>query len=107
MVAYVGNDPNRAESGDIEGYHLSISKKGNKRLRCILYLAVTCSIRSRKENPINAFYQKKRQQSTPLKSKAGQGSLYHQANSHNPWDVQDGYCVHQLTTYIISQITKS
>ena len=70
MVAYVGNDPNRAESGDIEGYHLSISKKGNKRLRCILYLAVTCSIRSRKENPINAFYQKKRQQSTPLKSKA-------------------------------------
>lgn len=70
MAAYVGNDPNRAESGDIDGYHLSISKKGNKRLRCILYLAVTCSIRSKKENPINAFYQKKRQQSTPLKSKA-------------------------------------
>ncbi|WP_373117846.1 transposase [Holdemania massiliensis] len=60
MVAYVGNDPNRAESGDIEGYHLSISKKGNKRLWRILYLAVTCSIRSKKENPINAFYQKKR-----------------------------------------------
>lgn len=28
MVAYVGNDPNRAESGDIEGYHYRFPKKG-------------------------------------------------------------------------------
>ena len=49
---------------------LSISKKGNKQLRCLLYLAVTCNIRLKKVNPINQFYQKKRQQLNPLNSKA-------------------------------------
>lgn len=70
LIAYVGLDPNINQSGTIDGKHLSISKKGNKRLRCLLYLAVTCSIRTKKDNPINRFYNKKRQQSTPLQSKA-------------------------------------
>ena len=70
LVAYAGLDPHVSQSGDIDGLHLPISKKGNKYLRCLLYLAVSCSIRSKKENPINVFYQKKRQQSNPLKTKA-------------------------------------
>lgn len=70
LIAYAGTDPIISESGNIDGRHLSITKKGNKRLRCLLYLAVTCNIRSKKENPIKTFYVKKKQQSTPLKSKA-------------------------------------
>ena len=70
LIAYIGLDPNISQSGQLDSEHLSISKKGNKRLRCLLYLAVTCSIRLKKENPINQFYQKKRQQLNPLNSKA-------------------------------------
>ena len=70
LVAYAGLDPNIAQSGDITGEHLSISKKGNKYLRCLLYLAVTCSIKGNKENPVNTFYKKKKQQTNPLNSKA-------------------------------------
>lgn len=70
MIAYVGLDPNINQSGKIDGEHLSISKKGNKRLRCLLYLAVTCNIKLKKVNTINQFYQKKRQQLNPLNSKA-------------------------------------
>lgn len=70
LIAYAGLDPNISQSGQISGEHLSISKKGNKRLRCLLYLAVTCNIRVKKENAITYFYQKKRQQSNPLNSKA-------------------------------------
>lgn len=70
LIAYAGLDPNISQSGQIKGEHLSISKKGNKRLRCLLYLAVTCNIRVKKENAITHFYQKKRQQSNPLNSKA-------------------------------------
>jgi len=70
LIAYAGIDPNIAASGDIDGEHLSITKRGNKRLRCLLYLAVTCNLRSKKPNPIKSFYEKKKQQSNPLKSKA-------------------------------------
>ena len=55
---------------DQDGKHLKISKKGNKYLRCLLFLAVGCSIRGAKDNPVNRFYQKKKQQSNPLNSKA-------------------------------------
>lgn len=70
LIAYIGLDPNINQSGQLNGEHLSISKKGNKRLRCLLYLAITCNIRLKKENSINQFYQKKRQQLNPLNSKA-------------------------------------
>lgn len=70
LIAYAGLDPNISQSGQISGEHLSISKKGNKRLRCLLYLGVSSNIRTKKENAINQFYQKKRQQSNPLNSKA-------------------------------------
>ena len=71
LVAYTGVDPKVGESGQNNGEHLSITKKGNKRLRCLLYLAVTCSIRlKRDDNKIKDYYIKKRQQSNPMSSKA-------------------------------------
>lgn len=71
LVAYVGIDPRINESGQDDGKHLHITKKGNKRLRCLLYLAVTCAIRlKRNDNKIKDYYIKKMQQSNPMSSKA-------------------------------------
>lgn len=71
LVAFAGLDPRISESGQDDGDHMHITKKGNKRLRCLLYLAVTCSIRlKRDDNSIKDFYIKKKQQSNPMCSKA-------------------------------------
>ena len=71
LVAFAGLDPRISESGKNDGDHMHITKKGNKRLRCLLYLAVTCSIRlKRDDNSIKDFYIKKKQQSNPMRSKA-------------------------------------
>ena len=71
LVAFAGLDPRVSESGQNDGDHMHITKKGNKRLRCLLYLAVTCSIRlKRDDNSIKDFYIKKKQQSNPMCSKA-------------------------------------
>lgn len=71
LVAFAGLDPRISESGQNDGDHMHITKKGNKRLRCLLYLAVTCSIRlKRDDNSIKEFYIKKKQQSNPMCSKA-------------------------------------
>ena len=61
LVAFAGLDPRISESGQNDGDHMHITKKGNKRLRCLLYLAVTCSIRlKRDDNSIKDFYIKKK-----------------------------------------------
>ncbi len=71
LVAFAGLDPRISESGQDDGDHMHITKKGNKRLRYLLYLAVTCSIRlKRDDNSIKDFYIKKKQQSNPMCSKA-------------------------------------
>ena len=71
LVAFAGLDPRINESGQNDGDHMHITKKGNKRLRCLLYLAVTCSIGlKRDDNSIKDFYIKKKQQSNPMCSKA-------------------------------------
>lgn len=71
LVAFAGLDPRISESGQNDGDHMHITKKGNKRLRCLLYLAVTCSIRlKRDDNSIKDFYIKKKQRSNPMCSKA-------------------------------------
>ena len=77
IVSYAGLDPMIRQSGKYDGDHLSISKKGNKRLRCILYLAVVCNLRQAKNDSIHNFYQKKRQQTNPLKSKAAKIACAH------------------------------
>ena len=66
LVAYAGIDPIVYQSGKMTGEHLRITKKGNKQLRTLLYLAVSSNIRCRKPNSILDFYNKKRQQDKPL-----------------------------------------
>ena len=60
LVAYAGIDPSIYQSGQISGLHLKISKKGNKKLRSLLYLAVSCMIKSNRETVIVDFYKKKK-----------------------------------------------
>lgn len=71
IVAYAGLNPKINQSGEKDGTHLAISKKGNKHLRCLLYLSVMCNYRLKKGDSIYRFNQKKRQQAeSPLKPKA-------------------------------------
>lgn len=70
LVAYAGIDPRVCQSGQMTGEHLHITKKGNKHLRTLLFLAVTSNIRTNKQNTITDFYNKKRQQANPLAYKA-------------------------------------
>jgi transposase len=71
LIAYAGIDPMIRQSGDNDGLHLKISKKGNKRLRTILYLMIDSMRKSnRMHNAIQDYYKKKTQQVNPLKPKA-------------------------------------
>ena len=71
IVAYGGIDPMIRQSGDYEGLHLRISRKGNRRFRSLLYLIVNSMIKSnRAPSAIRDYYQKKTQQVNPLKPKA-------------------------------------
>ncbi len=67
LIAYAGTDPHVYQSGIRDGLHLSISKKGNKNLRTVLYLAVSCHLRTKTKNTtvITEFYEKKKQQGKP------------------------------------------
>ncbi len=66
LVAYAGIDPTVYQSGQLTGEHLHITKKGNKYLRTLLFLAVSSNIRLGKPNSIRDYYNKKRQQANPL-----------------------------------------
>ena len=66
LVAYVGIDPNVYQSGDNDGLHLRITKKGNKELRCLMYLAIQNTVQG--NNRISIYYHKKI--ATGLPSKA-------------------------------------
>lgn len=68
LVAYAGIDPAVYQSGQIDGLHLKISKKGNKKLRSLLYLAVSCMRRMDKTSSITEFYNRKK--ASGLKPKA-------------------------------------
>lgn len=61
LLAYAGLDPVISQSGQRDGKGLSISKKGNKHLRRLLFLVVTSSVHISQDHPIQQFYQKKRQ----------------------------------------------
>ena len=61
--AYIGIDPIILQSGKLSGEHLSISKKGSKRLRSIVYLMVCSMIRKKvAANSIQSYYYKKKSQ---------------------------------------------
>lgn len=70
LVAYAGIDPKVYQSGQNDGNHLSITKKGNKHLRTLLYLAISGALKTKKESSLNMYYYKKRQQTNPLSHKA-------------------------------------
>jgi len=57
LVAYAGIDPTVYQSGDNDGQHLRITKKGNKELRCLLYLAIQNTVQG--NNTIANYYHKK------------------------------------------------
>lgn len=78
LAAYAGLNPKIRQSGDVDGTHLRISKKGNRHLRCLLYLGASCNYRLRKNDSIYLFNKKKRQQSqSPLRSKAANIAAAH------------------------------
>jgi len=78
ITAYAGLNPKILQSGDVDGIHLRISKKGNRHLRSLLYLGASCNYRLKKHDPIYEFNQKKRQQSqSPLKKKAANIAAAH------------------------------
>ena len=60
LAAYAGLNPKIRQSGDVEGKHLKISKKGNRHLRCLLYLGASCNYRLKKHDEIYEFNKKKR-----------------------------------------------
>lgn len=61
LVAYAGLDPVVYQSGQYEGKHLSISKKGNKYLRCILFQVIGLSICVKHDHSLKTYVQKKKQ----------------------------------------------
>ena len=68
LVAFSGVDPQIYQSGQVSDLHLRISKKGNKKLRCLLYLAVTCMIKTSRDTSIVDFYKKKKADGLASKS---------------------------------------
>lgn len=64
LIAYAGLDPVINQSGNLDGKGLSISKKGNKHLRKLLYLAISISVHVKYDHCIKSHFQKKRQKSS-------------------------------------------
>jgi len=70
LVAYAGTDPKIYQSGQKTGEHLPITKKGNKHLRSLFYLAARAAVDSKKTNSIKVFYESKTTQTNPLERNA-------------------------------------
>ena len=66
LVAYIGLDPHIDQSGNDDGEHRSITRKGNSILRSSLYLAVTCML-GQYDNQITKFYYQKKSSGLPHK----------------------------------------
>lgn len=67
LVAYAGLDPAVRSSGQFMATSTRITKRGSKRLRRALYLAVQCGIRGSTNKKLRAYYEKKRQEGKPYK----------------------------------------
>ncbi|MEK0316070.1 transposase, partial [Cohnella sp. 56] len=62
LVAYAGLDPGVHSSGKFTASRNRISKRGSKRLRKALYVAVTCGLRNGVNERLRAYYDKKRKE---------------------------------------------
>ncbi|CAH0122657.1 IS110 family transposase ISHaha5 [Paenibacillus sp. CECT 9249] len=67
LVAYAGLDPAIYSSGKFTATSSRITKRGSKRLRRSLYLAVQCGIRKSANRRIWSYYDKKRKEGKPYK----------------------------------------
>ncbi len=67
LVAYAGLDPSVHSSGRFTAFSTRITKRGSKRLRRALYLAVQCGIRRSANVRLSSYYDKKRQEGKPYK----------------------------------------
>ena len=67
LVAYAGLDPGIFSSGKFTTTSSRITKRGSKRLRRSLYLAVQCGIRGSTNKRIRDYYDKKRKEGKPYK----------------------------------------
>ncbi|RNB77703.1 IS110 family transposase [Brevibacillus nitrificans] len=67
LVAYAGLDPSVHSSGQFVASSTRITKRGSKRLRRALYLAVQCGIRRSTNEKLRAYYDRKREEGKPYK----------------------------------------
>lgn len=67
LVAYAGLDPSVFSSGKFTASSSKITKRGSKRLRRALYIAVQCGLRKGKNERIKAYYDKKKKEGKPYK----------------------------------------
>ncbi|GIO98314.1 hypothetical protein J14TS5_34000 [Paenibacillus lautus] len=58
--AFAGVDPSVFSSGKFTATRNKITKRGSRRLRTTLYLAVRCGLRSSRNQKFRAYYDKKR-----------------------------------------------
>ncbi|WP_412850126.1 IS110 family transposase [Brevibacillus sp. 179-C1.2 HS] len=62
LIAFAGVDPSVYASGKFVATSNRITKRGSKRLRHALYLAVQCGLRRSTNQRLRAFYDKKREE---------------------------------------------
>ncbi len=67
LVAYAGLDPSIYSSGKFTANSARITKRGSKRLRRALFLAVQCGLRGNTNSRIKDYYDKKRKEGKPYK----------------------------------------
>ncbi|MFB0847535.1 IS110 family transposase [Paenibacillus oleatilyticus] len=67
LVAYAGLDPGVHSSGKFTASSNRISKRGSKRLRRALYVAVQCGLRNGVNERLKTYYEKKRKEGKPYK----------------------------------------
>nr|WP_233697477.1 IS110 family transposase [Paenibacillus profundus] len=67
LVAFAGLDPGVHSSGQFVATSNRITKRGSKRLRRALYLAVQCGLRRGTNPKLKGYYDKKRQEGKPYK----------------------------------------
>ncbi|MDQ0496199.1 transposase [Paenibacillus brasilensis] len=67
LVAFAGLDPGVYSSGKFKATNNRITKRGSKRLRRAIYLAVQCGLRQGANQRIKDYYDKKKKEGKPYK----------------------------------------
>ncbi len=78
LVAYAGLDPSVFSSGKFTASSSKITKRGSKRLRRAVYVAVQCGLRKGINERIKAYYDKKKERGQALQG--GRDCLRQQAS---------------------------